>query len=192
MNYSWPFFDEEQINKVTEVIASGKVNYWTGHEGKFFEKEFASWCGTKYAVAVSNGSVALSLALHALGIKRGDEVIVPPRTFVATASCASLLGAKPIFAEICPNSGLINAQTIRPLITKKTKAISVVHLAGWPADMKDILELAKEIEGNSERNNILKTLLFPTDMGENFKFMFLSDFIIKDFKSSFKDYRHKL
>ena len=140
----WPNFEEEQIKAATKVLSSGKVNSWAGEETRLFEREFAKWCGTKYAIAVSNGSVALSLAYEAIGIHKGDEVITTPRTFVATASCASLLGAKPIFAEICPNSGLINAQTIRPLITKKTKAISVVHLAGWPADMKDIRELAKE------------------------------------------------
>ena len=143
MNYSWPFFDQEQINKVTEVIASGKVNYWTGDEGKFFEKEFASWCGTKYAVAVSNGSVALSLALHALGIKRGDEVIVPPRTFVATASAPALIGAIPVFVDVDKNSQAITANTIEPYITEKTKAICVVHLGGWPADMKSIIDLAR-------------------------------------------------
>ena len=109
-----------------------------------FEKEFSEWCGTKYAIAVSNGSIALSLAYEAIGIGKGDEIITTPRTFVATASCASLLGAKPIFAEICPNSGLINADTIKAQITKKTKAISVVHLAGWPADMREIISLARK------------------------------------------------
>ena len=112
MTYSWPFYDQEQIDKVTEIIRSGKVNYWTGNEGKTFEKEFASWCGTKYAVAVSNGSVALSLALHALEIKRGDEVIVPPRTFVATASTPALIGAIPIFVDVDKNSQAITAKTI--------------------------------------------------------------------------------
>ena len=143
MTFSWPFYDEEQIKRVAEVIASGKVNYWTGNEGKNFEREFASWCGTKYSVAVANGSVALSLALHALGIKRGDEVIVPPRTFVATASAPALIGAVPIFVDVDKNSQAITANTIEPFISEKTKAICVVHLGGWPADMESIIDLAK-------------------------------------------------
>lgn len=143
MTFSWPYFDQEQIKKVSEVISSGKVNYWTGEEGGNFEKEFASWCGTKYAVAVSNGSVALSLALHALGIKRGDEVIVPPRTFVATASAPALIGAIPVFVDIDRNSQAITAETIESFITPRTKAICVVHLGGFPADMREIINLAK-------------------------------------------------
>ena len=140
----WPNFEEDEIKAAAKVLYSGKVNSWAGEETRLFEKEFSKWCGTKYAIAVSNGSVALSLAYEARGICSGDEVITTPRTFVATASCVSLLGAKPIFAEICENSGLINADTIEPLITSKTKAISVVHLAGWPADMQKIISLAKK------------------------------------------------
>jgi len=140
---TWPEFDSEQINAVTNVLQSGKVNSWAGEETKLFQKEFASWCGTSYAIALSNGSVALSLAYEAIGLGSGDEVITTPRTYVATSSCAALLGAKPIFADVCPKSGLITAETIKPLINSKTKAISVVHLAGWPAKMNEILELAK-------------------------------------------------
>ena len=140
----WPNFEEEEIKAAMQVLSSGKVNSWAGEETRTFEREFAKWCGTKYAIAVSNGSVALSLAYEAIGICAGDEIITTPRTFVATASCASLLGAKPVFAEICPNSGLITIDTIKPLITRKTKAISVVHLAGWPADMREIIALAKK------------------------------------------------
>ena len=143
MSYSWPFYDKEQIEKVSEVIASGKVNYWTGDEGKLFEKEFATWCGTKYAVAVSNGSVALSLALHALDIKRGDEVIVPPRTFVATASAPALIGAIPVFVDVDKSSQAITAESIAPHLTERTKAICVVHLGGWPAEMESIMDLAR-------------------------------------------------
>jgi len=140
---TWPEFDSEQINAVVNVLQSGKVNSWTGEETKLFEKEFASWCGTNHAVAVSNGSVALSLAYEAIGLGEGDEIITTPRTYVATSSCAALLGAKPIFADVCPRSGLITPDTIKPLINSKTKAISVVHLAGWPAQMNKIIELAK-------------------------------------------------
>ena len=140
---SWPYFDEKQIKKVTNVLQSGKVNYWTGQETLKFEQEFASWSNNKYAVAVSNGSLALSCAYLALDIGAGDEVITTPRTFIATASSIALLNAKPIFADVDINSGNITPKTIEPLINKKTKAISVVHLGGWPAEMIEISKLAK-------------------------------------------------
>ncbi len=140
----WPFFDDEQKQAVMEVLSSGNVNYWTGNHGKEFENLFASWCGTQYAVAVANGSIALSIAYEVLGLGLGDEVITSPRTFIATASCIVLKGAKPVFADVDKNSGAITAENIEPLINSKTKAISVVHLGGWPADMPSICRLAKE------------------------------------------------
>ena len=143
MKYQWPIFDKDEIDKVSQILHSGQVNYWTGEEGRLFEKEFSSWCKCNYSVAVANGSVSLSLALHALNISRGDEIIVPPRSFVATASAPALVGAKPIFADVDRDSQAITAETIEPLINKKTKAIIVVHLGGWPAKMSDIIELAK-------------------------------------------------
>ncbi len=126
------------------MLRSGKVNYWTGEEGKTFEREFAAYTHTQYAVAVANGTVALELALHALGIGPGDEVITTPRTFIASASCAIARGAKPVFADVDRDSQNITAETIRPKITRRTKAIIAVHLAGWPCGMDPILALAAE------------------------------------------------
>ena len=140
---SWPQFDAEQINAATRVLASGKVNNWTGQETTAFEQEFAQWCGTAHAIAMANGSLALSAAYLAIGLETGDELITTPRTFIATASSAVLLGARPVFADVDAESGSITAATIAPLITPRTKAISVVHLGGWPADMPAILELAR-------------------------------------------------
>ncbi|MDC3159669.1 DegT/DnrJ/EryC1/StrS aminotransferase family protein [Prochlorococcus sp. AH-716-G10] len=140
---SWPFYDEEQINAAKNVLLSGKVNKWTGTECDLFEKEYSSWCGSKYSVSVSNGSSALSLAYSAIGLKEGDEFITTPRTFIATSSCGAMLGAKPVFADVDRNSGSITAKTIEPLINKKTKAISLVHLGGWPAEIEKICQLAK-------------------------------------------------
>lgn len=140
----WPYFGSDEIDKVRDVLQSGKVNYWTGEEGKKYEKEFAAFTGCKYAVSICNGSNALELALYALGIGRGDEVIVPSRTFIATASCVVIQGAKPVFADADSVSQNITAETIAAVLTPKTKAIIVVHLAGWPCEMDLILELAKK------------------------------------------------
>ncbi len=140
---SWPFFDDEQISAVVEVLSSGNVNAWTGKECKAFEREFADFSGSQYAVAMANGSLALWAAYKAIGIKKDDEIITTPRTFIATTSSALLLGAKPIFADVDRDSGAITSETIEPLINKNTKAISLVHLGGWPADIEPILEIAK-------------------------------------------------
>ena len=140
---SWPFFDSEEIESVNLVLSSGKVNAWTGKQTSAFENEFASWCGSSHAIAMSNGSLALSAAYLAIGLGHGDELITTPRTFIATASSAVLLGAKPVFADVDVESGAITAASIAPLITPRTKAISVVHLGGWPADMHEILDLAR-------------------------------------------------
>ncbi len=140
---SWPQFDSDQIDSATRVLISGKVNTWTGTETKAFESEFAVWSGSSQAIAMANGSLALSAAYLAVGLGQGDELITTPRTFIATASSAVLLGAKPIFADIDPSSGAITAATIAPLITPRTKAITVVHLGGWPADMPAICDLAR-------------------------------------------------
>ena len=140
---SWPAFDSDQINSVSRVLASGKVNTWTGEETKAFEREFARWCGSGQAIAMANGSLALSAAYLAIGLGQGHELITTPRTFIATASSSVLLGAKPVFADVDPDSGAITAATIAPLITPRTKAIAVVHLGGWPADMPEICDLAR-------------------------------------------------
>jgi dTDP-4-amino-4,6-dideoxygalactose transaminase len=139
---TWPYYDEEQIQAVANVLASGRVNRWTGDESNLFEKEFASFAGATYSVSVANGTLALAASYSALGIGKGDEVITTPRTFLATATTAVMLGATPIFADVDINSGCITAESIEPLITPKTKAISVVHLGGWPADMTDICDMA--------------------------------------------------
>ncbi len=139
----WPQFSSDEIKAVNRVLTSGKVNRWTGSETSFFEKEFAENCGTKYAIALANGSLALTAAYKSLGLKAGDELITTSRTFIATASCAAMLGVKIIFADVDKNSGAITAESIKPLISKKTKAISVVHLGGWPANMDSICNLAK-------------------------------------------------
>jgi len=140
--HGWPYYSENQIATVAEVLRSGKVNYWTGEEGHKFEKEFSEYCHTKYAVAVANGTVALELALRALDIGPGDDVVVPSSTFVATASAVVMCGARPVFADVDPDSQNITADTILPLLSPHTKAIIAVHLAGWPCEMDPILELA--------------------------------------------------
>ncbi|ADD27145.1 DegT/DnrJ/EryC1/StrS family aminotransferase [Meiothermus ruber] len=138
----WPYFAPDEIEAATKVLQSGKVNYWTGQEGRLFEREFADYVGTKHAIALHNGTVALELALYAMGVGEGDEVITTPRTFIASASAAVMRGARPVFADVDPESGLITAETIERAITPRTKAIIVVHLAGWPADMDAIMALA--------------------------------------------------
>lgn len=140
----WPFFAEDEIEAAANVLRSGKVNYWTGQEGRQFEEEFAVSAGCKYAVALANGTAALECALKALGIGPGDEVITTSRTFIASASCAVMLGARPIMADVDHDSQNITAETIRNVLTPRTKAIVAVHLAGWPCEMDEILALARE------------------------------------------------
>jgi dTDP-4-amino-4,6-dideoxygalactose transaminase len=126
------------------VLLSNKVNYWTGTECREFEKEFAQWAEVSYAVALSNGTLALDLALKALGVGPGDEVIVTPRTFIASISCVVNAGAVPVFADVESDSGNISARTITQVLSPRTKAVICVHLAGWPCDMDPIIALAKE------------------------------------------------
>lgn len=140
----WPSFTTEEAEAVQRVLLSNKVNYWTGTEGREFEQEFAAFTDCKHAIALANGTVALELALYALGIGPGDEVITTSRTFIASASCIVMRGAKPVIADVNPMSQNITAETIRPRITPRTKAVICVHLAGWPCDMDSILDLAKE------------------------------------------------
>tara|TARA_R110000765_G_scaffold74712_2_gene146491 strand:- start:28881 stop:30062 length:1182 start_codon:yes stop_codon:yes gene_type:complete len=140
----WPSFSEEEIAAVSQVLRSNKVNYWTGEQGRKFEKEFAAYTDSKYAVAVANGTLALDLALHALGVSKGDEVIVTSRTFIASISSIINAGATPIFADVELDSQNISAATIKAVVTQKTKAIICVHLAGWPCEMDDIMALSKQ------------------------------------------------
>lgn len=139
----WPFFENDEMAVVAGVLQSGKVNYWTGEEGRLFEKEFAASISTNYAVAMMNGTVALEAALMALSIGAGDEVIVTPRSYIASASCAVMRGAKPVFADVDRDSQNVTAATLAKVITSRTRAIIVVHLAGWPCEMDEIMDLAK-------------------------------------------------
>lgn len=140
----WPHFDEDEVEAVAAVLRSGKVNYWTGPEGRAFEQEFAEVAGCEHAVAVANGTVALELALWAGDIGPGDEVIVTPRTFVASASAIVMRGARPVFADVDPESQNVTAETVEAALTPQTKAIIAVHLAGWPCDRDPIMELAEK------------------------------------------------
>jgi dTDP-4-amino-4,6-dideoxygalactose transaminase len=142
----WPSFTEEEADAVKQTLLSNKVNYWTGTEGREFEKEFAAYSGCQYAIALANGTVALELALEALGIKPGDEVITTCYTFIASASAIVMRGAIPVLADIDPGSLNITAEIIRPHITSKTKAIIAVHLVGLPCDMDPIMALAREYD----------------------------------------------
>ncbi|WP_313047774.1 DegT/DnrJ/EryC1/StrS family aminotransferase [Pseudomonas soli] len=139
----WPSFTEEEASAVRDVILSNKVNYWTGQECREFEKEFAKWSECKHAIALANGTVALDLALRALGIGAGDEVIVTSRTFLASVSSIVNAGAIPVFADVDADSQNITADTIRAVLTERTRGIICVHLAGWPCDMDPIMELAR-------------------------------------------------
>ena len=138
----WPVFDDEMLDAVRAVLKSGRVNYWTGEFCHAFEQNFASYTGCQHAVAVTNGTVALELALVATGIGAGDEVIVPSRTFIATISAVVMRGAKPVLADIDPVSGNLTADTIAAQLTPQTRAIIPVHAAGWPCDMDPIMDLA--------------------------------------------------
>jgi dTDP-4-amino-4,6-dideoxygalactose transaminase len=141
---SWPHYAEDEIEAVVEVLRSGKVNQWTGTRVFEFEGAYEREVGAGRAIALANGSVALELALRAFGIGPGDEVIVTPRSFVASASCVRLVGARPIFADVDRDSGALTAASIRAALTNRTKAVIPVHLAGWPADMAAISQLAGE------------------------------------------------
>ena len=140
----WPSFTDEEADTIKSVLLSNRVNYWTGQEVRAFETEFASWSGAEQAIALMNGTVALDAALKMLNIGQGDEVIVTPRSFIASVSSAVNSGATPVFADVDRNSGGLSAETIAPLITKHTKAIVCVHLAGWPCELDGILELANQ------------------------------------------------
>lgn len=140
----WPSFTTEEADAVRDVLLSNKVNYWTGTECRDFEREFATWCGVPHAVALANGTLALDIALKALGIGPGDEVVVTPRTFMASVSCVVNAGATPVFADVDADSGNLSAATIAAALSPRTRAVIVVHLAGWPCDMDPIMALAAQ------------------------------------------------
>jgi len=141
---AWPVFAEDEIAAVSAVLASGKVNYWTGDTCRKFEDEYAASCGRRHAIAVANGTLALELALIALDLRPGDEVIVPSRTFIATASCVVARGGVPVVADVDADSQNITAETIRAVLSPRTRGVIVVHLGGWPVDMDPVLALARE------------------------------------------------
>jgi dTDP-4-amino-4,6-dideoxygalactose transaminase len=140
----WPVFGPDEIAAATRPLTSGRVNYWTGQEGREFEREYAAYTGRGHAIALANGTLALELALYALGVGPDDEVITSPRTFIASASSAVMRGAVPVLADVDAVSQNITAETIQAVLTPKTRVIICVHLAGWPCDMDSIMELARE------------------------------------------------
>lgn len=141
----WPSFTEEEIDAVQSVLRSNRVNYWTGQEGRDFEREFAAWCGSSHAIALANGTLALDLALKALSIGPGDEVVVTPRSFLASTSTVVNAGATPVFADVDPESGNITAKTIEAVMTERTRAVIPVHLGGWPCDVDAIMQLGIKV-----------------------------------------------
>lgn len=139
---AWPALDEDAIEAVAEVLRSGGLTYWAGSRGRELERAYAAALGRTHAVAVANGTVALELALRAFGIGPGDEVVVPARTFIATASAAVAVGATPVVADIDPASGCLTADTVAQVLSARTRAVIPVHLGGWPVEMDGLLELA--------------------------------------------------
>jgi dTDP-4-amino-4,6-dideoxygalactose transaminase len=139
----WPYYDEDEIEAVANVLRSGAVNQWTGPEVFAFESACAARFGGGRAIALANGSLALELALRAFGIGPDDEVIVTPRSFVASASCVRLVGATPVFADVDGESGNLSVGSIEQALTDRTRAIIPVHLAGWPADVPGMVDLVR-------------------------------------------------
>jgi len=152
---SWPNFNEDSIKAVENVLRSGKVNYWTGPKGMEFEKKFAEWQGSKYAISVATGTAALHVGLTALGIGPGDEVIVPSYTFIASSFSVVQAGAIPRFADVNIDDHCISVESSEKLVNERTKAIMPVHLYGNICDMDKINAFAKKhnlfvIEDNAE------------------------------------------
>ncbi|MFN4262990.1 MAG: DegT/DnrJ/EryC1/StrS family aminotransferase [Thioalkalivibrionaceae bacterium] len=141
---AWPQHEEDELQAVQAVLKAGRVNYWNGSEGREFEREFAAFHGLANGIAVANGTLALELALLALGVGEGDDVVVTPRTFLASASAIVMRGARPVFAEVDRDSGNITPETVRAVLTPRTRAVIAVHLAGWPCDMRGLRALADE------------------------------------------------
>ena len=139
----WPFYDDDEVDAAARVLRSGRVNYWTGDEGRKFEAEYAAHCDIAHGLAVANGTAALELALYGLGIGPGDEVVVPARTFIATAAAVAMRGARPVVADVDPVSQNLTVDTAAAALSPRTKAIIPVHLAGWPVDMTPLMVLAR-------------------------------------------------
>lgn len=139
----WPLFDDDQVQAVADVLRSGRVNYWTGEHGRAFEAEYARAAGRKHGIALANGTVAIELALHAFGIGDGAEVVTTSRTFIASASAVVMRRGVPIIADVDRDSQNVTVDTLEACITERTRALIVVHLAGWPCDMPAIMALAR-------------------------------------------------
>lgn len=179
----WPFYAPDEVAAVAQVMESGKVNYWTGQEAREFEKEYAAAAGCEKAIALCNGTAALELAIHALEIPPGSEIVTSPRTFIASASCAVMRGCIPVLADVDPVSQNITAETIERVITKKTRAIIPVHLGGWPCDMDPIMDLAahhgiKVIEDCAQANGATYKGRPVGSLGHMAAFSFCQDKII--------------
>lgn len=138
----WPFYDADEIQAVAAVLVSGRVNYWTGDLGRAFENAYAAHCGVRFGLGVANGTVALELALYGVNIGPGDEVVVPARTFIATAAAVATRGARPVVADVDPLSQNMTAETLAAALSPRTKAVIPVHLAGWPVEMGPLMALA--------------------------------------------------
>ena len=138
----WPSFTNEEIESVKNVLSSNKVNYWTGDECRKFEKEFAAWSDSEYAVSLANGTLALDIAFKALDIGSDDEVIVTSRSYIASVTSIINANATPVFVDVDPISQNISPKNINAAITDKTKGIVCVHLAGWPCEMDEIMAIA--------------------------------------------------
>lgn len=138
----WPFFEQDEIQAAQQTLQSGRVNYWTGQEGRLFEDEFAAAMGTGYSVALANGTLALEAALIGLDLQPGQEVVTTCRTFIASASCVVMRGGVPVLSDVDRDSQNATDRTIAEVLSPRTVGIIAVHLAGHPCNMDPILELA--------------------------------------------------
>ena len=175
-------YTKEQIQSVSNILRKNKTNYWTGNECKLFEEEFSKYIGNKYSIAVSNGSVALELSLKALNLKKGDKVIVSPRSFIISASCVLNMGLKPIFADVDIN-GNLDIDGISKSYNKNVKAIIVVHLNGLSCDLDPILKFTKKnkiylIEDCSQAHGAVYKGKFVGSFGDVATWSFCQDKII--------------
>lgn len=140
---AWPVFAETTALEVAQKVRTGRVNYWTGGDSRLLEQRYAETLGRNHAVAVANGTVAIELALRAFGVGAGDEVVVPARTFIATAGAVVAAGATPVVADVDPDSGNLTARTVEAVLSPATRAVIAVHVGGWPVEMDPLLELAR-------------------------------------------------
>ena len=182
-NKSWPQFSKKEIKKVSSILKSGKVNYWTGNECKTFEKLYAKKFNLNHCITLSNGTVALEAALKTLNLKPNDEIIVTSKSYQSSASSIVNCGAKPIFCDVDYNSQNIDPNEITNNITKNTRAIICVHLGGWPCDMTKIIRIAKRynlklIEDCSQAHGAMIDKKFVGSFGDFSIWSFCNDKII--------------